>query len=82
MNANQLEIRVNRDDGSIWACRRLNGKPKRIRDITNDVMFALCADLSADGVTQKVEREIRFADGFSCKITVEVVRDEAPETDR
>ena len=77
MNGNQLEIRVNRDDGSIWACRRHAGGFKRVKNITNDIMLALCADLSADSVTKSVEREIKFADGFRCKVTVEVLSDDS-----
>lgn len=73
MNANQLEIRVNRDDGTIWATRRLNGQVKRIKDITNDVMFCLCADISDGTVASTVTRSVRFADGMECKITVELV---------
>jgi len=47
-----------------------------IKDVTNDVLFCLCADLSADGKTQTVERSIKFSDGFTCRITVEVVKDD------
>jgi hypothetical protein len=44
-----------------------------IKDITNDVLLCLCADLSAGGETKVVERSVKFNDGFVCKITVEIV---------
>lgn len=70
---NQLEIRTNPEDGTIWAVRVQNRKFTKIRDVTKDVLYCLCADLSAVDGSEKVERSIKFADGMECKITAELV---------
>lgn len=72
MKPTQVKIRANRDDGSIWLTYEKPGaRIKPLRDVTNDVMLALCADISAQlDNPQSVDRTIRFADGMVCKITV------------
>ena len=80
LNPKHFHVRAKAEDGSIWMTHEKYREPIRpIKDITNDVLLALCADLSADGVTQTVERTVKFSDGWSCKVTVEVVRDEQQE---
>lgn len=76
MKPNQLSIRVNPVDGRIWLAHEPHLKPlRRLRDVTDDVMLALCADLSADEGSRAVERSVKFGDGMRCKITVEMVDD-------
>ena len=76
LNPKHFSIRTKPDDGTIWLTHeKYRQAVVPIKDVTNDLLFCLCADLSADGVTQAVERSVKFADGFICKVTVEVVRD-------
>lgn len=76
LNPRHFHIRAKAEDGTIWLTHeKFRQTIVPIKDVTNDVLFCLCADLSADGKTQTVERSIKFNDGFACKITVEVVRD-------
>ena len=80
LNPKHFHVRAKPDDGTIWLTHEKYLEPIRpIKDVTNDVLLALCADLSADGVTQSVEREVKFNDGFVCKVTVEVVKDVGSE---
>lgn len=75
LNPKHFHIRAKAEDGTVWLTHeKYRQAIIPIKDITNDVLLALCADLSADGVTQIVEREVRFTDGFTCKVTVEVVK--------
>ena len=69
-----LHIRANREDGTIWITQEKFFEAVRpLKDVTNEILIALCADLNADGVTTTVERSIKFNDGFECLITVEMV---------
>ena len=71
LNPKHFKIRVKPEDGTIWLTHEKHLQPIRpISDITNEIMFALCADLSAEDGTELIERSIRFSDGFNCKITV------------
>lgn len=80
MNPKKLRVRANRDDGTIWLTEENYRKPIRpVRDVTQDVLLALCADLSADGVTQEIERSVKFNDGMECLITVKMVQSSATE---
>ena len=75
LNPKHFHIRAKAEDGTVWLTHeKYRQAIIPIKDITNDILLALCADLSADGVTQIVEREVRFTDGFTCKVTVEVVK--------
>lgn len=77
LNPKHFHLRAKAEDGTIWLTHeKFRQAIVPIKDVTNDVLFCLCADLSADGQTQTVERSIKFNDGFACKITVEVVRDD------
>lgn len=77
LNPKHFHLRAKAEDGTIWLTHeKFRQAIVPIKDVTNDVLFCLCADLSADGQTQTVERSIKFNDGFTCKITVEVVRDD------
>lgn len=76
MKPAHYHIRVKPEDGTIWlTLEKPRERIRPIKDITNDVMFALCADLSADGVTREIERSIRFSDGLSCRIHVSIEED-------
>lgn len=78
LNPKHFHVRTKPEDGTIWLTHEKYMHPIRpIKDVTNEILFCLCSDLNADGVTQIVERSIKFSDGFSCKVTVEVVKDES-----
>lgn len=73
LNPKHFHVRVKPADGTIWLTHeKFRQVVAPIKDITNDVLFALCADLSADDEAKAVERSIQFADGMRCKITVEM----------
>lgn len=75
MKPNQLELRVDPADGQIYAVHVQRGKPiRKIKNITDDVLLCLCADLSADNVSKEVERSIKFNDGMICRIVVEMTQ--------
>ena len=77
LNPKHFHLRTKPEDGTIWLTYEKYRQPiQPIKDVTNDLLLNLCADLSADGVTQSVERSIKFSDGWCCKVTVEVVPDE------
>jgi uncharacterized protein (DUF849 family) len=75
LNPKHFHVRVKPEDGTIWLTHeKYRQAIYPIKDVTSDVLFALCADLSADNVSQAVERSIQFSDGMRCKITVEMER--------
>lgn len=77
LNPKHFHIRTKREDGTIWLTHEKHLMPVvPIKDVTNDVLLCLCADLSADGEAAKIERSVKFSDGFQCKITVEMVKEE------
>lgn len=74
LNPKHFHLRAKAEDGTIWLTHEKYLHPiMPIKDITNDVLLCLCADLSAGGETKIVERSVKFNDGFVCKITVEIV---------
>lgn len=76
MNAKHFRIRTKPEDGTIWLTHEKYRQPiVPIKDVTNDILLCLCADLSAGEEARQVERSVKFSDGFSCKITVEVLHD-------
>lgn len=80
LNPKHFHVRAKPEDGTIWVTHEKYREPIRpVKDVTNDVLLALCADLSADGVTQVVEREVLFSDGWRCKVTVETIKDVGDE---
>ncbi len=77
LNPKHFGIRTKADDGTIWLVHDKYRTPTTpIKDMTNDILLCLCADLSADGQTKQVERSVRFNDGFACKIIVEVISED------
>lgn len=76
LNPKHFNIRTKPEDGTVWLTHeKYRQAIIPIKDVTNDVLLCLCADLSADGQTRQVERSIKFNDGFACKITVEVINE-------
>ena len=78
MKHKHFQLRVWPEDGKIWLVYAAPRQPiKRIRDMTEETMWCLCADLSAanDGpeVVKALERSIVFSDGMECRVTTELV---------
>ena len=77
LNPKHFHVRTKPEDGTMWLTHeKYREAIIPIKDVTNDVLLALCADLSADGVTKTIERSVKFSDGWSCKITVEVINED------
>lgn len=73
MNPKHLHLRTDPKTGDIWITEERRNDPaiRRVKNVTNDVLLALCADIiSVDGTTA-VSRDVRFADGISVRITAE-----------
>lgn len=78
LNPKHFHLRANPKDGSIWLTHEkyLHGV-HTVKDVTNDVLLALCADFSANEANAvRTEREVRFSDGWTCKVTVEMVQEQ------
>jgi hypothetical protein len=77
LNPKHFHIRAKAEDGTVWLTHEKFRMPiVPIKDITHDILLSLCADLSADGVTEVVERTVKFSDGWACKVTVEVITED------
>ena len=75
MNPRHYQLRVKPEDGSIWLVLAKPGQPlRRIRDMTDELLWCLCADISAamdeDGSIKSIERSVKFADGMECQVNV------------
>lgn len=81
LNPKHFHVRVQPLDGTIWVTWEKHLHPiTPIKDVTNDVLWALCADLNADnGLTQQVTRSIKFSDGMRCKITIEMENEDGTD---
>jgi len=75
VNPESLRIRTDKATGDLWLTRERHAQPpERVKNITNDVLLNLCADLVAtDAPTTAITREVKFSDGMACRITVEVL---------
>jgi hypothetical protein len=74
LNPKHFRIRAKAEDGSVWLTYEKHLRPiVPMKDVTNDILLCLCADLSEGGDTKRVERSVRFSDGFACLVTVEVI---------
>lgn len=82
LNPKHFHIRAKAQDGSIWLTHeKYRQTVIPIKDVTNDVLLSLCADLSGnEDQGSLTEREIIFSDGWRCRVTVEMVKDADPVT--
>jgi len=77
LNPKHFRVRTKPTDGTVWLTHEKYLQAViPIKDITDEILLCLCADLSGVDGTERVERSVRFNDGWQCKITVEVVKDE------
>lgn len=83
MNPRNLRIRTDRTNGDLWLTLERHAQPpQRLKNITNDVLLNLCADLTSDdGATAQLVREVRFSDGMVCRVTVEMINPASAEPD-
>lgn len=76
MNPKNLSVRMDRESGALWLTEeKYRQFPRKIVELTNPIMLALCADLVAEEGTTSVEREIQFADGTRASVTVKLIQD-------
>lgn len=70
-----LNIRLDPKSGDIWLTQERPNDPaiRRIKNVTNDVLMAMCADAIAMEGTRSLSRDVRFSDGVVFRITVEEV---------
>ena len=74
LNPRHFGIRARAQDGTIWLTHeRHMAAVLPVKDVTDAVLLALCADLSAGDETQRIERTVRFSDGMKCRMTVEMI---------
>ena len=78
MNPKHYQLRINPSDGAIHLVIAKPGQGvRRIRDMTEELLWCLCADISAaideDRACEVIEREVRFSDGMACKVSVALV---------
>lgn len=84
MNPKHFNIRIDRTTGEFWLVAEKPQTPiRRLRNITSEVLLALCADLFETPGTKEVQRDIKFSDGGLVRLTVadlgiETPVDEAP----
>lgn len=77
LNPKHFHLRTKPEDGSIWLTHEKYRHPiNPIKDVTNDILLNLCADLSAQDGIQRIERSVKFSDGWRCQVTVEVLPEE------
>lgn len=78
LNPKHFHIRAKAQDGTIWLTHeKYREVIIPIKDVTQDILLALCADLSGnEDKAQSTEREIIFNDGWSCKVTVEMQKEQ------
>lgn len=79
MNPRHFLLNVDPNDGSIWLVLAKPGQPKRrIKEMTDEILLALCADISAaldeDDNVKSIERSVIFADGMECKVNVHLTK--------
>lgn len=75
MNPSTLRIRTDKATGDLWLVLEKPRQPmQRLKNITNDVLLNLCADLvGGDDATAEITREVKFSDGTACRIVVSLV---------
>jgi len=68
MNPKHFQIRVCPNTRTLWLTHAKAGQTRRIKGIEQEVLWALCADLSVtqdeDNATTAIERSVVFADGM------------------
>lgn len=76
LNPKHFRIRAKAEDGTLWLTHEKYLRAVvPVKDVTNEVLLSLCADLSAADTETgavKIERSVKFSDGMICKITVEM----------
>lgn len=76
MKPQHLQVRADREDGTLWiAHAKPRERVRRLKDVTAEVLFALCADVSHGDAPAGtvVDRDIKFADGTRCRVSVTIL---------
>lgn len=72
MNPKTLNVRMDRDSGDFWLTQERYRQPiRKLTNITQPVLLALCADLFDMPGTTEVTRDVKFADGSVVRLTVQ-----------
>ena len=84
MNPKNLSVRLDNKDGAFWLTeeRHVPGRPrlvKRLKDITEPVLLAFCADLYEVEGTRSVARDVKFPSGATARITATEISADHPE---
>lgn len=75
MRPHHLQFKTTGAKGRILAVHEQRGKPtKLIRDVHDDVLLCLCADLSVNFPSKIIEQEVRFSDGMVVKLYAEMTQ--------
>ena len=71
MNTKNFGVRMDQQTGDIWLTQEKYAQPvKRLKNITNDVILALAAEIVAVNGTKEATREVRFSDGGAIRLTI------------
>ena len=75
MNPKHSQFRVQPEDGANMLVVARPGQPlRRIRDMTRELLWCLCADVSGAEckLGESIERNVIFADGMECEVTAKL----------
>lgn len=74
MNPKHLSVRMDRQTGELWLTEERYRQPvKKVANIDQHILLALCADLYHEDGTKEVTRDVKFADGTTARITIQDV---------
>ncbi len=74
MNPKRLHVRVNPESGDLWLTEERLGKPpRRVKNITADVLLAMSAELTSVDESPQLTREIKFSDGMAIRVTLDLL---------
>lgn len=84
MNPKNLSVRLDHTNGAFWLTEEKYqpGKPrlvKKLKDITEQVLLAFCADLYEIEGTRSVSRDVKFPSGATARITATETSADCPE---
>lgn len=72
MNPKNLNVRMDRETGEFWLTQeKYRQGVRKITNITQPVLLALCADLFDTPGTKEVTRDVKFSDGSTVRLTVQ-----------
>ena len=80
MNPKSLRVRLDRETGEMWLTEEKFRQPiRKVANIDQHVLLALCADLYHEDGTKEVSRDVKFGDGTRARITIRDITGEPDE---